>query len=70
MILIEGVPNEMPRKPKMSEVNLKDVKLIEQLSCQLIESYQQKTKVLSCRMILLSRMTLNNTVNATLSMRR
>ena len=31
---------------KKSEVNLKDGKLIEQLLCQKIESYQRKTKAL------------------------
>ena len=44
--LFQSIPNEIPRKPKNSEVNLENVKLIEQLPCQKIESYQRKTKAL------------------------
>ena len=44
--MFQSIPNEIPRKPKKSEVNFKDVKLTEQLPCQKIESYQRKTKAL------------------------
>ena len=44
--LFQSIPNEIPRKPKNSEVNLENVKLIEQLPCQKIESLQRKTKAL------------------------
>ena len=37
--LFQTIPNEIPRKPKTSEANLNDVKLIEQLACKKIESH-------------------------------
>ena len=44
--MFQSILNKIPRKPKKSEVNLRDIKLTEQLPCQKIESYQRKTKAL------------------------
>ena len=44
--LFQRIPNIIPRKPEKSEVNLNDVKLIDQLPCQIIENYQRRTKAL------------------------